>query len=400
MKPLAVVMIVKNAELDLEKCFNAFRKNGLEPDFHLFDTGSTDDTIQKAKSLGAIVQKLPKVSSFALSRNSAFHRVLYESVETYKWFMCIDADEEIGASLAKDIKDFVESEEMYGNYDAAFIHNEKYKEISYDSRLSIVKASLVEDYTLRFINYVHEEIDCSKISRSRIFDIYGEVIHQSNNSISEANFLRKHYFYCSLAKEYCKEYTDNWFANFLYGDLLDGFTKMMGYQTNADREEISEFYRKSIVLCWREFIKGNRPSNRYAAFIAKKYLEFHETNDLLDRINLDYLKGFLKLLIFNEIYCPNVFFTLSKICLYQSSPKEAIEYLEMMETKKPKYREDLTFSSEYEAKELMYEKIIFISIDFNFKDKVIETWNKLKSLNPSSEFIKRNKEAYETYCKD
>lgn len=400
MKPLAVVMIVKNAEVDLETCFNAFRKNGLEPDFHLFDTGSTDDTIQKAKALGAIVEKLPKVSSFALSRNSAFHKVLYESVETYKWFMCIDVDEEISASLAKDIKDFVESEEMYSNYDAAFIHNEKYKEVFYDSRLSIVKASLVEDYTLRFVNYVHEEIDSSKISRSRIFDIYGDVTHQSKNSISEADFLRKHYFYFSLAKEYCKEYTDNWFANFLYADLFDGFTGMMGYQTNAEREEISEFFRKSIVMCWREFIKGNRPSNRYASFIAKRYLEFHEKNDILDRINLDYLKGFLRMLISNEIYCPNVFYTLSKICLYQSSPKEAIECLELMESKRPKHQEDLTFSSEYEAKELMYEKIILISIEFNFRDKAIETWKKLESLNPTNKFIQTNKEAYENYCKN
>lgn len=401
MKPLAVVMIVKNAELDLEKCFNAFRKNGLEPDFHLFDTGSTDDTIQKAKALGAIVQKLPKVTSFAMSRNSAFHKVLYESIETYKWFMCIDADEEIGTSLAKDIKDFVESEEMYGNYDAAFIHNEKYKEISYDSRLSIVKASLVEDYTLRFINYVHEEIDSSKISRSRIFDIYGEVIHQSNNFISEVDFLRKHYFYFNLAKEYYKDYDNYWFANFLYADLLDGFSRMMKYQSDSEKQKISEILKKSIVLCWREFMNGQkRPSNRYAGLIAKKYLEFHETNNILNLMSLDYLKGFLEMLISKEVYCPNVFYTLSKICLLQSNPKEAIEVLEMMEIKRPKYREDLTFSSEYEANELMYEKIIFISIDFNFKDKVIETWNKLKSLNPSSEFIKRNKEAYEAYCKD
>ena len=142
MKPLAVVMIVKNVEADLEKCFSAFRKNGLDPDFHLFDTGSTDDTIYKAENLGAIVKKLPKVSSFAMSRNSAFHKVLYESTEIYKWFMYIDADEEITPFLAKGIKDFVESEETYINYDAAYIHNDFYREISYDSRLSILKASL------------------------------------------------------------------------------------------------------------------------------------------------------------------------------------------------------------------------------------------------------------------
>jgi hypothetical protein len=258
----------------------------------------------------------------------------------------------------------------------------------------------VENYTLRFVNYVHEEIEACMIPRSRIFDLYGQVIHYSEKSLSDVDFLRKHYFYFSLSKEYYKDHGNYWFANFLYADLLDGFSKMMGYQSDSEKQEISEILKKSIVLCWREFMNGQkRPSNRYAAFIAKKYLEFHETNNILNLISLDYLKGFLEMLISKEVYCPNVFYTLSKVYLLQSDPEEAIKVLEMMETRKPKYQEDYTFSSEHESGDLVYEKIIMISFEFGFRDKVIETWNKLKVVNPLSEFIKRNKEIYENYCR-
>lgn len=35
-------MIVKNEELNLPKCVESFRKHGLNPDFYLTNTGSTD----------------------------------------------------------------------------------------------------------------------------------------------------------------------------------------------------------------------------------------------------------------------------------------------------------------------------------------------------------------------
>ena len=43
---LAVVMIVKNEEKNIANMFNSFRDNGLNPDFYITDTGSTDNTVK------------------------------------------------------------------------------------------------------------------------------------------------------------------------------------------------------------------------------------------------------------------------------------------------------------------------------------------------------------------
>ena len=101
-KNLAVAMIVKNEELNLPKCVESFRKHGLNPDFYLTDTGSTDSTFEVAKNLGcSIVQsKQIPIKRFHEARNESLSNVIGD----YKWLMTIDADEELDENLAEEIK--------------------------------------------------------------------------------------------------------------------------------------------------------------------------------------------------------------------------------------------------------------------------------------------------------
>lgn len=82
---LAVVMIVKNEEKNIANMFNSFRDNGLNPDFYITDTGSTDNTVKICKAYGAKVFFDSPVKRFDESRNRAFARV----DKNYKWLMSI-----------------------------------------------------------------------------------------------------------------------------------------------------------------------------------------------------------------------------------------------------------------------------------------------------------------------
>ncbi|MEO0456645.1 MAG: glycosyltransferase, partial [Cyanobacteria bacterium P01_A01_bin.114] len=66
---LSVCMIVKNEALHLEACLNSVRD--LANEIWVFDTGSTDDTVRVAKSLGAQVKTFDWIDDFSAARNAS-----------------------------------------------------------------------------------------------------------------------------------------------------------------------------------------------------------------------------------------------------------------------------------------------------------------------------------------
>jgi glycosyltransferase involved in cell wall biosynthesis len=84
---LSLSMIVKNEEQNLADCLKSVE--GVADEIVILDTGSTDSTIQIARSLGAKVYQQPWTGDFAEARNASLKEC------TGKWILYLDADERL-----------------------------------------------------------------------------------------------------------------------------------------------------------------------------------------------------------------------------------------------------------------------------------------------------------------
>lgn len=87
MPTLALSMIVRDAERDLRACLESVQDAADE--IVIADTGSTDDTVGLARTLGARVLPIPWENNFARARNLALTEV------TADWVLSMDADERL-----------------------------------------------------------------------------------------------------------------------------------------------------------------------------------------------------------------------------------------------------------------------------------------------------------------
>lgn len=87
---ISLVLIVKNEEKDLPRCLDSFKD--IVKEIIIVDTGSTDRTVEIAKSYGARVEYFEWCDDFAAARNESLK---YASCE---WILRTDADEYIEES--------------------------------------------------------------------------------------------------------------------------------------------------------------------------------------------------------------------------------------------------------------------------------------------------------------
>jgi len=84
---ISVCMIVKDEEKNLSRCLESL--NGFADELVIVDTGSSDKTVEIAKSFGAKVYEHPWENDFSLHRNQSI------GYATKKWVFIIDADAEL-----------------------------------------------------------------------------------------------------------------------------------------------------------------------------------------------------------------------------------------------------------------------------------------------------------------
>ena len=99
MKTISLCLIVKNEEAVLERCINSMR--GAFDELIIVDTGSTDKTVEIAKSLGARVEHFKWIDDFAAARNYSF------SFATGDWIMWVDADDVLMEGDAERFREIV-----------------------------------------------------------------------------------------------------------------------------------------------------------------------------------------------------------------------------------------------------------------------------------------------------
>ena len=85
MKTLSLCMITKNEENNLSRCLDCIKE--FVDEIIIVDTGSTDKTVEIAKSYGAHIYHYDWNNDFSKARNVSLQKA------TKDWILVLDADE-------------------------------------------------------------------------------------------------------------------------------------------------------------------------------------------------------------------------------------------------------------------------------------------------------------------
>lgn len=95
MASLSVTVITKNESRNIEACL---RSVAFADEIVVLDSGSTDDTLQRARSLGARVSVSADWQGFGIQKNRAL------ALASSEWVLSLDADERLSEQLQAEIR--------------------------------------------------------------------------------------------------------------------------------------------------------------------------------------------------------------------------------------------------------------------------------------------------------
>lgn len=93
---ISILILTKNEEQDLPGCLSSV---AWSDDIHVFDSFSSDRTLDIARSLGAAVSQR-KFDGYASHRNAALKELFFK----YPWVLILDADERVSSACAISLK--------------------------------------------------------------------------------------------------------------------------------------------------------------------------------------------------------------------------------------------------------------------------------------------------------
>ncbi|MCD8504559.1 MAG: glycosyltransferase family 2 protein [Burkholderiaceae bacterium] len=210
MPTLALVMIVKNEADNLVGCLRSCE--GVADEIIVVDGGSTDNTVDIARELGAKVIAKPNWEGFGLQRRFA------QSHVTSDWVFWIDADERLTPELKSSIKAAVSQNDPNSIYSVArlswvfgkFIRHSGW----YPDRVLRLHPTALTQYTNA---PVHERLDTPQ--NARVQPLAGDLLHYTYRDL-------QHYLVKSA------QYADLWAqqrsARGKRGSLLQGFMHGIG----------------------------------------------------------------------------------------------------------------------------------------------------------------------------
>lgn len=161
---ISLCMIVKDEEAHIGRCLESLK--GHVDEMVVVDTGSTDKTMEIAKSYGARVYEHPWEGSFSVARNQAMSHV------TTEWMIQLDADEEMDAESAAKIRDTIRSaHNSTANLCHLVLIN---KELGSSEELSIINTGKIIRMGIgaRYENRIHNKLICDGDVRLTALKIY------------------------------------------------------------------------------------------------------------------------------------------------------------------------------------------------------------------------------------
>ncbi len=107
--PVSVIVAARNEEKNLPRCLSSLADVG---EVYVVDSGSTDATLEIARSFGAKVVQFQYQGGWPKKRQWAMDTLPL----TYDWIFLIDADEALTPELAGEIRQRIRDEEVEGYY--------------------------------------------------------------------------------------------------------------------------------------------------------------------------------------------------------------------------------------------------------------------------------------------
>jgi glycosyltransferase involved in cell wall biosynthesis len=151
---LSIGMIVKNEETYLHRCLTALKPltDAVSSELIIVDTGSTDKTVEIAKSFTDKVEHFEWINDFAAARNCSLEKAKGE------WFMFIDADEIFDVDMSEMIEFF--NSDKSKEFNTCFYAIRNYTMYG-DSQYVVVNSQRIARRVpgLRFTGEIHEQFD-------------------------------------------------------------------------------------------------------------------------------------------------------------------------------------------------------------------------------------------------
>ncbi len=200
-------MIVKNEARCLARCLASIRS--IVDEIILVDTGSTDNTVDIARTFDAKISRFEWVNDFSAARNYSLSRA------TGDWILVLDADEHAGGALGVEIREFIRRPPAIGRLKIISDfrrHGVELRSQSFVSRLF--------PRDVRWQGRIHEQV-VSALPRVNLkSELWHDGYLETKKSDRNIQLLRAElerepenpYFLCQLAVEYTSlDQTENAF---------------------------------------------------------------------------------------------------------------------------------------------------------------------------------------------
>ncbi|MCL1862868.1 MAG: glycosyltransferase family 2 protein [Defluviitaleaceae bacterium] len=180
---LSIGMIVKNEEKHLQNCLESMKPilDSLDCELIVFDTGSTDETVNIAKKFTSHVHEIEWRGDFAWARNQTL------DIATGEWYMYVDADE-----VFTDVSDLI-AFFATGEYKDFGCANYRWRNILEENKFSYTRPIRLykRSEKARFVGKIHEQIPYHHPMKNldTIADHYG---YYRQGEEGEANKKAKH----------------------------------------------------------------------------------------------------------------------------------------------------------------------------------------------------------------
>jgi glycosyltransferase involved in cell wall biosynthesis len=187
MTTLSLAMIVKNEGATIERALNCAKL--FADEMIVVDTGSTDDTVAKARAMGAKVRHFAWIDDFAAARNYSFSQCAMD------WIIWLDGDDVISPENQKRILDLKRSV-LNDGLQAIYL---RYVYPPFQQwRERIARRDLFAQNKLQWKNPVHEFIDGVDGLKVKYFDSIS-ILHDTppdrhaQKTDRNISILRRHY---------------------------------------------------------------------------------------------------------------------------------------------------------------------------------------------------------------
>jgi glycosyltransferase involved in cell wall biosynthesis len=254
---ISLCMIVKNEEVNLARCLNSVKD--VVDEIIIVDTGSTDRTVEIAKSFAAKVFNHPWEGSFSKARNYSL------KYATCEWILILDADEELSKDNALRLREITKSKNCEA---VSFVVKNKYKDSTQESYANTIR--LFKNFSGTYYEgIVHNIIMvCGKRLDSSL-----SIIHHGYN-LSEDKMEEKFLRTTTLLKKQIKTDEHNpvphmylgiaYLGNNMYDDAIAEGKKTLEL-VKKKKSDVRDFLVSYYVLSAAYLKKGNLKESEKSA---------------------------------------------------------------------------------------------------------------------------------------